>query len=100
VRWAAAPGKRRPVVVLTRDSAVGYLTSLTVAPITTTIRRIPGEVTLGPEDGMPEACVVSCDNILTLPKHAIGSVITTLAPGKMEAIGRAVAFALGFDEWA
>ena len=41
VRWYTfrAPDKRRPVLILTRDSAVGYLTSVTVAPITTTIRE-------------------------------------------------------------
>ena len=42
------PDKRRPVVVLTRNSAIPYLTSLTVAPITSTIRNVPSEVLLTP----------------------------------------------------
>ena len=54
VRWYTfqAPDKRRPVLVLTRDSAVGFLNALTVAPITTTVRNIPSEVFLTPEDGL------------------------------------------------
>ena len=54
VRWYrfARPDKRRPVVVLTRDSIIQYLGELTVAPITATIRDIPSEM-LAEQDGMP-----------------------------------------------
>ena len=44
--------KRRPVVVLTRDSVLNYLGEVTVAPVTTTIRNIPSEVVLGPDEGI------------------------------------------------
>ena len=100
VRWCIAADKRRPVVILTRDSAIGYLSSLTVAPVTTTIRRIPSEVSLAREDGMPEDCVITCDNLLTVPKQSLGPLIATLSAGKLAAVARAVSFALGFDEWA
>jgi mRNA interferase MazF len=53
--------------VLTRDPAIVVLTAVTCAPITRTIRGIRSEVELGPEHGLPEACVISCDNIITIP---------------------------------
>jgi len=48
VRWHAfaKPDKRRPVVILTRDSALDFLGEVTIAPITSTIREIPTEVVL------------------------------------------------------
>lgn len=54
--------------VLTRDAAIGVLTSVTCAPITRTIRDIPSEVQVGPEHGLPEPCVISCDNVITIPQ--------------------------------
>jgi mRNA interferase MazF len=69
IYWAdlGPPAGRRPVCVLTRDAAISVLTSLTCAPITRTIRGIRSEVELGPEHGLPEACVISCDNVVTIP---------------------------------
>ncbi len=61
------PAGRRPVCVLTRDAAIDVLTSVTCAPITRTIRGIRSEALLGPEHGLPEACVISCDNAITIP---------------------------------
>lgn len=59
-----APNKRRPVLILTRNSAIQFLTGITVAPITTTIRGIPSEATLPPgEDAMFADCAVNTDNI-------------------------------------
>lgn len=53
--------------VLTRDAAIQVLTSVTCAPITRTIRGIQSEVEIGPEHGLPEACAISCDNVITVP---------------------------------
>ncbi len=61
------PAGRRPVCVLTRDAAIAVLASVTCAPITRTIRGIRSEVGLGPQHGLPEACAISCDNIITVP---------------------------------
>jgi len=55
----APPDKKRPVVVLTRDSAVSYLSTVTVAPITTAIRGVPSEVLLTENDGMKTHCAVN-----------------------------------------
>ena len=65
VRWYKfkAPDKKRPVLILTRNSILEYLGEVTVAPITSTIRDIPSEVLLSKSDGMPRDCVVNFDHI-------------------------------------
>ena len=69
-------------------------TSVTVGMVTRTIRNIPVEVPLGPEDGMPEQCVVNLDSILTIPKAKLTERITTLSAEKMTAVAKAIIFAL------
>ncbi len=53
--------------ILTRDAAIEVLAAVTCAPITRTIRGIRSEVEVGPDEGLPEPCVISCDNLLTVP---------------------------------
>jgi mRNA interferase MazF len=98
VRWYrfSRPDKNRPVVVLTRDSALEFLGEVTVAPITSTIRDIPTEVILTKEDGMRRDCAVNLDHIQTVLKGKIGPLITTLSPVKMSELRSALLFALGF----
>lgn len=71
--WAdlGPPAGRRPVCVLTRDAAIEVLASVTCAPITRTIRGIRSEVEVGPEEGLPEAAVITCDNLVTIPKSTL-----------------------------
>jgi len=90
----AAPDKRRPVLILTRDSILQYLGEVTVAPITTTVREIPSEVRLSADDGMHHDCAINCDHIQTVSKGKIGPLITHLSPAHMSAVARAIAFAL------
>jgi mRNA interferase MazF len=92
-----APDKRRPVLILTRDSAIAMLNSVTVAPITSTIRSIPTELILTKDDGLPNTCAANFDNIQTVPKKNIGDRIARLTTRKMTEARAAVAFALGFD---
>ncbi|NJD64279.1 MAG: type II toxin-antitoxin system PemK/MazF family toxin [Chloroflexi bacterium] len=94
----AAPDKRRPVVVLTRTSALRYLTRVTIAPITTNVRGIASEIVIGPEDGMREVSAVSLDNIQTVRKDDLGPIMAVLSNERMRSLEAAVAFALGFDE--
>ena len=68
----ALPDKRRPVVVLTRNSAIGYLSTVTVAPITSTIRGVPSEVVLNVEDGMKEPCAINLHNPVTVLQNRLG----------------------------
>jgi len=99
VRWYTfkSPDKRRPVLILTRNSAIAFLNSVTVAPITSTVRDIPTEVYLTPADGVRAECAVNLDNIQTVPKANLGSLVTTLTFERMEEVKKAVRFALGFD---
>ncbi len=53
--------------VLTRDAAASVLTAVACAPIIRTIRGIRSEVEIGVEEGLPERCVINCDNLLTVP---------------------------------
>ena len=96
IRWYKFinPDKKRPVLVLTRDSVLEYLGEVTVAPVTTTVRNIPSEVFLSKDDGMQRDCAINCDHLQTVSKGKIGSLITGLPPSKMVDVGRAIRFAL------
>ena len=93
-----APDRKRPVLILTRESAVSILNLVTIAPITTTIRSIPTELVLTQQDGMPQTCAANFDNLQTVPKINIGNRITRLTSRKMKEVAAAVSFALGLDE--
>jgi mRNA interferase MazF len=92
-----APDKTRPILILTRGSAVGYLSRLTIAPITSTIRGVPSEVALGPEDGMKQPCAVNLHNVITVGKDGIGRRVAQLGTARMREVCRALAFVLGCD---
>jgi mRNA interferase MazF len=96
IRWYTfkRPDKRRPVLVLTRDSILEYLGEVTVAPVTSTVRGIPSEVVLSTADGMPRECAVNCDHIQTVSKAKVGAAITTMSPTRMVEVTRAIRFAL------
>jgi len=96
VRWYRfkSPDKKRPVVILTRNSILDYLGEVTVVPITSTIREIPSEVLLSKRDGMHNDCAINCDHLQTVSKDKIGSLIATLSQEKLFEIRKAVCFAL------
>ena len=98
VRWYkfSKPDKKRPVVILTRDSALEFLGEVTVAPVTSTIRDIPSEVLLTQSDGMSKDCAVNLDHIQTVAKAKVGPLITTLHTRRMSEVRSASLFALGF----
>lgn len=91
------PDKRRPILILTRTPAIRFLTGITIAPITTTIRAIPSEVVLTTADGLFEECAVNLDNIQTIAKAKLGGFITHLRPEKLSAVREALRFAFGLD---
>jgi len=99
IRWYkfAHPDKKRPVLILTRDSILEYLGEVTVAPVTSTVRDIPSEVALSKQDGMTRARAVNCDHIQTVAKGKIGSRVTSLSNDKMTRVTKAIGFAL--DLW-
>ncbi|WP_447968443.1 type II toxin-antitoxin system PemK/MazF family toxin [Nitrospira sp. M1] len=90
------PDKKRPVVILTRDSVLEWLSEVTVAPITSTIRDIPSEVALTTADGMPKSCAINFDHLQTVSKSKIGPRIASLSTSKLANARAACLFALGF----
>ena len=98
--WRAeldAPVGRCPVVLLSRDEAYTVRSLVTMAPITTRIRRIPSEVLLGTDDGMPRECVANLDSITTIPKGCLRERLVSLSPEKLKDIENAIHFALGLE---
>ena len=93
----ALPDKRRPVVVLTRDSAIKYLSTVSVAPITSTIRGVPSEVVLGEDDGMKGPCAVNLHNTITVSQERLGRRVVRLGGLRMTEICAALRFSLGCD---
>ena len=91
------PDKSRPVVVLTRDSALAYLGTVTVAPITSTVRGVPSEVLLNEEDGMKAPCAVNLHNPVTVAQERLGRRVAQLSPLRMHQICAALRFSLGCD---
>ena len=93
----APPDKKRPVVVLTRDSVVGYLSTVTVAPITSTVRGVPSEVVLSEEDGMKTTCAVNLHHAVTVSQERLGKRVARLSVRRMNEICAALRFSLGCD---
>lgn len=93
----APPDKKRPVVVLTRDSAIGYLATVTVAPVTSTVRGVPSEVVLDAEDGMKHTCAVNLHNAVTVSQDRLGRRVAQLGSSRMDEICSALRFSLGCD---
>lgn len=95
VWWVEVPGAgRRPALVLTRTAAIPVLNRVLVAPATRIIRGIPTEVRLGRNDGMPEECALSFDNVTVVAKTALRSLICSLGGDRMDQAGRAMRTAI------
>jgi mRNA interferase MazF len=94
----AAPDKKRPVLVLTRNSAIEYLSTVTVAPITSTIRGVPSEVALNEEDGMKSLCAVNLHNAVTVSQERLGKRVAQLSSARMREVCAALRFAVGCDQ--
>ena len=98
VWWVESPGAgRRPHLVLTRDAAIERLGTVLGVPATTTIRGIPSEVELGPEEGMPASCALTLDNMRVLRKSYFVERICQLGPEPMDRVCRALSVATGCD---
>jgi mRNA interferase MazF len=94
--WVEHPDAgRRPFLVLTRQAAVPVLNALLAAPASRTIRQIPTEVILDTNDGMPEECALSLDNLTLVPKELFRTRITRLSVERMSEVCRALTLASG-----
>jgi mRNA interferase MazF len=83
---------------MTRDSAIAVLNSVTIAPITATIRSIPTELVLTQGDGLPSTCAANFDNLQTVPKNNIGDRIARLTARRMREAAAALSFALALED--
>jgi mRNA interferase MazF len=93
----APPDKKRPVVVLTRNSAIPYLSTVTVAPVTSTIRGVPSEVALDENDGMKSPCAVNLHNAVTVSQTRSGKRVARLSDDRLNDVCAAMRFSLGCD---
>jgi mRNA interferase MazF len=91
----APPDKQRPVLILTRDIAIGHLATVTVAPITSTIRNVPSEVILDVDDGMKNLCAVNLHNAVTVSQTRLSKRVASLSNERMREVCSALGFSLG-----
>jgi mRNA interferase MazF len=97
--WARLPlpAGRRPVVLISRDSAYAVRASVTVIEVSTSVRGIPTEIPLGKRDGLPQRCVANADSIVTIPKTWLESRIASLHAEKASSLDAALRFALALQ---
>jgi len=91
----APPAKQRPVLILTRDSSLGILGTVTVAPITSTMRGVPSEVRLDVDDGMKGPCAINLHNAITISQRRLGRRVARLSNEQMQRVCAALSFSLG-----
>ena len=98
--WAELPQPtgRRPVLLLSRNEAYAVRELVTVSPVTTRMRHIASEISLGPGDGLPHPCVANLDTITTIAKRSLSEKLTTLSSEKLKAAEVALHFSLGMEE--
>jgi mRNA interferase MazF len=89
--------KSRPVLVLTRELVRPHLNTVTVAPLTTTIRGLSSEVRCGPGNGLEEYSAVACDHITTIPARTLGRQIGRLLDEQEADLARAIHAAFDLD---
>ena len=92
------PDKTRPVVVLSRPDVIGLLHTVMVAPVTSSIRGAPSEVTVGVQEGLEHPSAVNLDHVQTVEKSRLGGFVGSLSPERMREVCRALAIAVGCDE--
>jgi mRNA interferase MazF len=99
IRWHtfAAPDKRRPVLLLTRDDVNDRLNEIIAVPATRTIRGIESEVPLSPEDGMPTVCALNLDHLGIVHRSRLGALVATLPEHRWPEVERALLAACGFS---
>ena len=97
MRFSHRTRRDRPSLILTRSSAIGYLSRVTIAPITSTIRGVPSELVIGTDDGVKQPCAVNFHNVMTVSKDGIGRRGAQLGDRRMRDVCRALAFALGCE---
>ena len=95
--WANLPQPvgPRPVILISRDRAIQVRDAVTVAQVTSTIRKIPVEVEVGQDEGLDHASVINCDVLLTIPKGLLTKRLGLISAAKRREVDEALRFALG-----
>ncbi len=93
----AALDKPRPVLVLTREVVRPVMSTVTVAPITRTVRGLSTEVAVGAANGLDASSVVACDHVTTIPADALGSLIGVLLDDQELELAAAISAAFDLD---
>lgn len=93
----AAPDKRRPVVVLTRQEVIGLIHTVMVAPVTSTIRGLPSEVRVGVAEGLKHDSAVNLDHVQSVEQAKLVGFVGQLDFAKMRHVCRALAIAAGCE---
>jgi mRNA interferase MazF len=83
--------------VPTPISAIAYLSTVTVAPVTSTIRGVPSEAVLTLEDGMKSPCAVNLHNAVTVSQQRLGKRLALLSPKRMNEVCAALRLSVGCD---
>ncbi len=98
--WAQLPDPvgPRPVLLLSRNAAYTYLNKVIVAEITTTVRGIPQEVSLGRREGLPRSCVANFDNVHVVPREGLERRLGALRRSREPEVKYALGSALGWPE--
>lgn len=91
------PDKQRPVLILTRSDMIGVLHTVTVAPLTRTIRGVPSEVVVGPESGLKEPSAINLHHLVTVPRAGLRRFVGVVSPAVLAQVRGALLFALGFE---
>lgn len=90
------PDKKRPVLVLTRDDMIGRLATVTIAPITSTVRGVASEVPIGVEVGLKKPSAINLHHVATVPLAGLRRYVGSVPPDVMARVRLALLFALGF----
>lgn len=100
IRWASLPQPvgRRPVMLLSRDAAYEFLNNVLAVEVTTTVRGIPQELTLGAPEGLPRRCVANFDSLHAVHRAALKKRIGSLRGSRVAEAKRALGYALGWPE--
>ena len=93
----AAPDKQRPVLLLTRSDMIPVLNTVTVAPLTRTIRGVPSEVVVGSECGLKERAAINLHHVVTVPRAGLRRFVGSIPPEQLDHVRLALLFALGWD---
>jgi len=98
IRWYtfAAPDKRRPVLLISRDEVIDVLNEVIVVPATRTVRGLVTEVILTPNDGMPVTCALNLDHVSLAQRARLGAAIATLPAARWPEVESALLVACGF----